>query len=107
MARTRIAIEKTPGWKIYNALLKYVDSKQMIPNVSSFFSYLVEEGVLSATDKSLCRYYMERRFVEDGLIEIDYKRHAFRLLEREIVPLKTNEVETEAEPIVKKRLQDW
>lgn len=107
MARTRIAIEQTPGWKIYQALLRYVDAEQMIPNVSSFFSYLVEQGILNDTDKSLCRYYMERRFVEDGLIRIDYKRHTFRLLERRIVPVKTNEPETEDEPIVKKRLQDW
>lgn len=107
MAPPRKALEKTPGWKIYKALLKYVDTEQMIPNVNAFFSHLVEEGILSITERSLCRYYMERRFVDDGLIYIDHKRHTFRLLERKIVPVQSNEEETIEEPVVKKRLQDW
>lgn len=110
MAPPRKDIKDTPGWKIYQALLKYVDTEQMIPNVNAFFLHLVEQGVLADTEKSVCRYYMERRFVDDGLIQFNHKMHTFRLLKRKIIPLETKEESAEEDietPIVKKRLQDW
>lgn len=107
MARTRVAIEKTPGWKIYQELLTYTDGQQMIPNVNAFFEYLVKRKVFSPEDKSLYRYYMERRLVDDGLIYIDHDMRSIRILKRQIVPIEDNVDETESEPIVKRRLQDW
>jgi hypothetical protein len=110
MAPPRKAIKETPGWTIYCALLKYADGKQMIPNANAFFKYLVEQEVLAETDGSLYRYYMERRLVDDGYIQIDHAMHSIRIMDRQIVPVtpsKPNEDETDEQPLVKKRLEDW
>src|SRR6266478_3817672 len=95
MAPTRKAIKDTPGWAIYCALLKYADGKQMIPNVNAFFKHLVEQNVLKDTDKSLCRYYMERRLVDDGYLLYDHEMHSIRILDRRIVPIVPLPDETE------------
>ena len=106
MARRRTPIEDTPGWTIYQELIEYVDSHQVIPNVNAFFEHLVRQGKYAETDKHMYRYYMERRLVEDGLISVDYNTRSIRIVERRIVKL-TDELTTAESPVVKKRLSDW